>query len=185
MSHKKSYKRLKKRKNAVFFFKFCRHIRKRVIDLPQKNETMEDIHSRNLHGTAILCAKPWMRRYGYGRGGFKRKCRNQSRTHHLAELVGRSWGVIPYRKNISWKGWTCAKGCHKHGAVLQTLAAWMLQRDVYLDRGLVQIQKRYGPDRRSRLLPTFMEGHRTRYRIQSQGNRHHKALRFRLQRIEN
>ena len=33
-SHKKSSKEIKKRKKTFFFFKFCRFIRKCIIDLP-------------------------------------------------------------------------------------------------------------------------------------------------------
>ncbi len=39
MPHKKSFKRIKKRKNSIFFFKFCRYIRKHEIDLPSKKMT--------------------------------------------------------------------------------------------------------------------------------------------------
>lgn len=38
-SHKKDSKRIKKRKKSFFFFKFCRFIRKRIIDLPTKKMT--------------------------------------------------------------------------------------------------------------------------------------------------
>lgn len=36
MTHKKSFKRIKKGKNAFFFFKFCHFIKKQKIDLPSK-----------------------------------------------------------------------------------------------------------------------------------------------------
>lgn len=39
MPHKKSLKGIKKRKNSIFFFKFCRYIRKQKIDLPSKKMT--------------------------------------------------------------------------------------------------------------------------------------------------
>lgn len=39
MSHKKSYKKIKKRKNAFFFFKFCCKIQIHRIDLPSKKMT--------------------------------------------------------------------------------------------------------------------------------------------------
>lgn len=39
MTHKKSFKRIKKGKNAFFFFKFCHFIKKQKIDLPSKKMT--------------------------------------------------------------------------------------------------------------------------------------------------
>ncbi len=39
MSHKKSYKKIKKRKNTFFFFKFCCEIQNHRIDLPSKKMT--------------------------------------------------------------------------------------------------------------------------------------------------
>ena len=97
MTHKKSFKRIKKGKNAVFFFKFCHFIKKQKIDLPsKKNDTMASIHNIFLHRTDNIRSESGLSGSRDNRSSQKWKRKDKDRLLHITTMVSRSNLLVSY-----------------------------------------------------------------------------------------
>lgn len=97
MTHKKSFKRIKKGKNAVFFFKFCHFIKKQKIDLPsKKNDTMASIHNIFLHRTDNIRSESGLSGSRDNRSSQKWKREDKDRLLHITTMVSRSNLLVSY-----------------------------------------------------------------------------------------